>query len=614
MTRNDWVLAGCVAALAGAAAFFFFSEDADDSVRAKRSQVAKIDPKDPTGPDPAARTASVVDTLCRGGWPKPQAEEFDRLNVQCWPPKHGEWGTVADRVLPRVAGLGRLPAAMTLVRAHPHLAVLLAFAKDPSRTAALLNKFPPERVAAANHLFEQYALPDDIDLLVAALERHADVLFELAAKGVTGAEQLFMHPRDGTADDEYDRWLGGLARAHLLPGGGMTDVQKSVLGFLMIQGPRIREKMIADPAFGGQFRDVLWPRFLTVAPPAEWDTYAALPGLWEVLAHKSGNGAEWVRKYFELPMFLLVGDGAYPQEFHEVIEAALDKDDMELLVALQSCRGEEDFLHLLRRRPELEKETFRAVLIGLCELAAPVGDMADAPEAVAALTNTRRNKLRQIKGWDEIVLKKEFDPKDLPFLITLIPGVGVLTALDKAIDGRELTADDWISAGVDAATLISLGTAKAGQVVAKVAVGNAKGPAVNQLRNQAVKRMTAKSSSGVPRVARGATLGTAMTARAGTTSAVLKVVGSSTGVAQSSLKRLIDWEVRFVVTRGGKALVSIGLIDGKGIALSLAEILAHKTVAALRDAPRAEQDDERAYRQNAHAYWLTQLLTRHSDR
>lgn len=650
MNRASWAVVAAVAVLVVGAGAYLWSDDADEPGRPARplKDPAKVpaggDPGQSTGRPPADR--SVVGQLCAGGWPRDLAEQFDRLNSECWA-NRGEWQAVADRLLPRAAALGRSPVALSVIRKRLHLTHLLAWAKDATVLAQVLDKLPDgspnDQLTVAADLFLRYPDRDDAGLLSVALGANADEVLGLARKGFFAPELLFMFPRDTPVARDYAGWLTDLVRRDLLPGNEATDGQKALYAFLTRQGHDLRRRMADDAKFFDRFRDHLWPQFRRLAEPdkpgepALWDVYAAIPGLWKVLDRDGGEA--WVEKYYQLPAQLLEC-GEYPEEFHPLIRDALTRDEVELLLLLEACCGKEEvkggLLDLLRRRPRLEAATFRGILVGLLLTgpAVPEPPPADAPDdavkawreqataAQADAANLRRVKLDWIrKTTDEVILKKEFVPDQsvLARLASFVPGFGIVSLAGKVITGRDVDAMDVFDAGLDviqgARYLLpaakAAAAAKTGKLVGRSAARLGKGQLTDQARKQVAQRMSADVNSAV---VKGAALSAALASPAaragGGTRALLKVVSSTAGVAAGSFRRLLDWEVQFVLATGGRTLVSVGLVGGKDLAGSLLGALSRQAVAALTETPATDRDAELAHRRNTHAWWTAHLLDR----
>jgi hypothetical protein len=169
---------------------------------------------------------------------------------------------------------------------------------------------------------------------------------------------------------------------------------------------------------------------------------------------------------------------------------------------------------------------------------------------------------------------------------------------------------DVVDAGFDVVQLRGLALPKAKGLVSKSSAKLVKKEVSDQARKQMSQRMAADVKSSV---VRGAALNAVLTstaARAGSgTRALLKVVTTVADAGKASLSRLLGWQVEFLVTRGGRTLVAINY-GGDDLAAALAGFLARQAVKALTEEPATEQEAERAYRRNTHAWWTAQLLRR----
>ena len=616
MNRLSYGFAAAVAVVVVAAAVVLWNggDDGGDGTRTKPS--GRIKPTAPTGRQTPHGESLLASELIAAGWTEQAARDYETLNLKIWSKeKRDEWANAATVIVPRLCGLAAHPAALQLAADHPHLANLLAASDDPNRLAQLLGSLPTDRFRDAEELLNVYTHAPDQALLLTALERHADLTFGLKRKEQTAPEQLFMFPHESQAETDYAEWLNAVL-VECSQGATLSDDQRSLLGFLYRSGRSIRERMTADPAFASRFRDRLWPSFRRLAEPDLHGSYAAMPGLWEVLARDRGES--WTQKYYQLPALLLESKHAYPEEFKPLIEAALDADDLDLLIVLEACRGEADFHELLRTK--LEPATVRGILGKLMTMIEPPAtEKTNAEEDLrqAAASNKRRKELARIRGWlkDELTLKKEYCDWKPPLLVTYLPGYGVLNLIDKVAAGRDVDPLDVLDAGFDLLTINALlapaktaAGKQATTLLGKSAGGAAKGRVNDAVRKQTVQRLSSNSRSAV---ARGSLLTTATTAAGASrsTTGVLKFVTTATGVGLGSVDRLIKWEVQFIVHHGGRRLVTLSY-GGSDVAASLLQILARKVHENVSFADLTEDQAEKAYRLNTHAWWAAQLLKR----
>lgn len=319
------------------------------------------------------------------------------------------------------------------LRRHPETAGLLAHSDNPSLLAKTLNK--PD---CYNAMTRFYALHSS--LLTEALDKHRDVMCDIAERGILGGEMVFIFPRHSKAAKEYDAWLEDVFSKYLWHS---SDTQLAeIIAFLIERGQYIRQRLNDDPIFYKRFRRELWPAFMRVVHnKGAFDWLVNDPHIWDLLAIDKGE--ELLDKWGLAPVGLLFGEGSYPANMrYTIIDILLEGDD-DTVDALYKYKDELLFSQLMRRR--LSAGTQAALASKLATLCPnyPEQGCPDLPHHLRYFVSIT----------DNAALAEEIGPPPTG-VVTWLPFYDSYYAVKKMVQGRELTGGDAVGIGLDALAIV----------------------------------------------------------------------------------------------------------------------------------------------------------------
>ena len=376
-----------------------------------------------------SKPTSLDSQLIKAGWKANAAHAVVALNNEWFTILKQDNPSALEKQLYLLKNLGRYSDLMPLFESHPETASLLAAATHPERFAQIVQNDDYYDIIMG--LFIQHAAPDDAAALANALEIHSSLICRLIQRGLIGSQALFIFPRDNPGAQAYDRWLSELLDNALAQ---PDDKLSSVINLLFEQGESIRAKMIDDAQFRHAFRNDLWPKFIRVTHKTQqpFELYLSDPHLWAFLALPQGERLleqwPWFLSQEQVnnltPAAVLFGDEAYPEPLHPLIIEAILENDANTLISLLYFGHEPQFVRLMQRNlsDDLKQVVFSR--------------LAQTPNYTALL-----------EDWDK-------EPRNEQLYAELIEGdTGLLSTLDKVVQGREVSAGDAFWAMLDAADI-----------------------------------------------------------------------------------------------------------------------------------------------------------------
>lgn len=372
--------------------------------------------------------------LDKAGWPADAASKVIELNNDWF--RRLETGDPAEfnREAKALINLGGVTGIFDVISSHPETALLLAGATEPKLLAASFRN--PTLYPTVAGLYLRYAAPSDAAELAAVLneERHATLICDMIRRGVFGAETAYLQ---GVVEDagsrEYGRWLDEVLSSALQ----REDAELcSTWTYVLAQGPAIRRALIDDPGFREEFRTRLWPQFARLLD-GDARTFESLmwePDIWQLLRLEFGD--RLIERWGVLPIGMLVGESAYPENTRpKVVQILLDGDNSKVEALYRFKR--EPLFHDLLRRDGLSSTTLRAVC-----------------DKLLAAGSNYPNKLSYLSSLADGAIAEEVgQPVSGP--VTWIPLYYTVYEVPKKIlQGRDVPAMDWVLAIADPALML----------------------------------------------------------------------------------------------------------------------------------------------------------------
>ena len=179
------------------------------------------------------------------------------------------------------------------------------------------------------NLLVRHIAPSDAEALAEAMSLHGELIDRLVARGLTGAEVLFMYPEDDAGDREYALWLHEYCQeACDLP----DDELAAAVGVALIHGIDLRHRLQRDAAFREDFREMLWPRYSRlvakkVIGPETFAYETKIPGI----SFGSNNpNCSWQR-WGLMAVDLLFGTNPFPPDLHpQLVRLMLQADNAKI--------------------------------------------------------------------------------------------------------------------------------------------------------------------------------------------------------------------------------------------------------------------------------------------
>jgi len=323
---------------------------------------------------------------------------------------------------------------------HPETAGLLALSDNPILLVKMLNKSSCYHIIT--HFYALHTTPPEMQLLTEALDKHRDLMCQLAERGLLATQTVFMFPRHTKGAREYDAWLEQLFSKYLWH----SDQQVAeIMAFLIEQGPSIRQRLEKEQTFYQHFRKQLWPALIRVADDfGAFEWLANDPCIWDLIALPEGEIL--LEKWGLGPMSLLFGEGSYPAEMRPIIIQILLQGDDNTVDALFRYKDEPLFRHLLRR--ELSASTQAALASQLATVC------PNYPEQSCSALHQQLRYFASLNG--DVALAEEVGPSPSG-PVTWIPLHGSYYAIKKMRQGRDINSDDILNLSLDALILVPSG-------------------------------------------------------------------------------------------------------------------------------------------------------------
>ncbi len=413
---------------------------------------------------PLSKPTSLDSQLIKAGWNANAAHAVVALNNEWFTILKQDNPSALEKQLYLLKNLGRYSDLMPLFESHPETASLLAAATHPERFAQVVQNDDYYDIIMG--LFVQHAAPDDAAALANALEIHSSLICRLIQRGLIGSQALFIFPRDNPGAQAYDRWISELLDNALAQ---PDDKLSSVINLLFEQGESIRAKMIDDAQFRHAFRNDLWPKFIRVTHKTQqpFELYLSEPHLWAFLALPQGERLleqwAWFLSQEQVnnltPAAVLFGDDAYPEPLPPLIIEAILENDANTLISLLYFGHEPLFVRLMER------------------------DLSDdLKQVVFSRLGQTPNYTALLEDWDK-------EPSNEQLYAELIEGdTGLLSTLDKVVQGREVSGGEAFWATLDAADIaITLATLGTGALISSSVKLGAKTAAKSALKQETKK-------------------------------------------------------------------------------------------------------------------------------
>jgi hypothetical protein len=308
------------------------------------------------------------------------------------------------------------------LRRYPETAGLLAISDNPSLLVKTLNK--PDCYNALTRFYALHSSPTDIQLLTVALDKHRDIMCDIAERGILGSEMVFIFPRHSKGATEYDAWLEDIFSKYLWHS---TDAQLAeIIGFLIERGQDIRQRLNNDSEFYNRFRRELWPAFMRVVHNnGAFDWLVNDPHIWDLLAIDKGEAL--LEKWGLAPVGLLFGEDSYPTDMQPIVIDILLEGDDDTVDALYKYKDELQFRELMRRGFSASTQAALASKLATLCPNYPEQGCPDLPQHLRYFVSIT----------DNAALAEEIGPAPSG-LVTWLPFYGSYYAGKKMLQGREI--------------------------------------------------------------------------------------------------------------------------------------------------------------------------------
>lgn len=385
---------------------------------------------------PNALTDRVIKELMDSGWDREAATALLKLNGEFFTLQEDENPNGLEKNIKFLKGLGKHPEIQPLIKQHPELALLLAGAENPHLIAEVFDSIHEDYERLVG-IFQQYCDTRDATFAALAFKNNREVIFNLQKKGVISPEVLFTFAREGAGFEEYEKWLRDELKSRQ---NASPEEFSSFLVFILNQGPGLRRRLNEKESFRGQFREVLWPRFIRAAGDQKDNISLFLNDerVWDLLALDKGEillkdcGSIATDLLFGIPT---TDQYPYPQELHpQVIQILLSKKEVPIS-ALMKFRGNQLFYELLKR--SIAPSTLSAALNKVFESG-----------------GYYQEKLKQFSKLSDTALAEEVGPEPSG-VITWIPFYYTVYEIPKKVlQGRTPTGMDLVSGTLDIVFLV----------------------------------------------------------------------------------------------------------------------------------------------------------------
>lgn len=399
-----------------------------------------------TDPQTPVWKAAMVKTLTEAGWSQPALKRVVELNADWFEMMARADSDSFNEQLRCLKRLGNRPRVMDFLIMFPETAGLLATTDDPEEIVEILDTDNAKQTLLMG-LFVRYLGRRDINALTTALKRNRDLIYRLMQRGLVGAEVLFIFSRTGLGTSEYEKWLQDNLHTRL---AGSDNDLASFVQFALLQGRDILDKLNKEESFRKNFRNEMWPKLLRVVSRnnESLEYYMDTPELWQLLALDQGEAL--LERRGMLAVALLFGPDAYPKEFQDqVIKILLSGDGVTFQALTEGrFRNEESFRNLLNR-----------------PLSGPV--LAAALNKLFQQGTDYRPLLEKFNRLSDEALAEEVGPPP-EGVQTWLPFYTHYKIARKLWQGRDITTEEWLEAGVDTVidvTALFVPLAKSGKIV-----------------------------------------------------------------------------------------------------------------------------------------------------
>jgi hypothetical protein len=556
-------------------------------------------PAQPPQPQPIpAWKADILKTLKQAGWKQPALDRVVELNAAWFALLHeNEPDALAEQVR-CLKRLGRWPQVMRFLKSFPETAGLLATADNPEALVEILDT-DHDQYRLLVSLFVRYHTRQDIAALAAGLKDNRDLVCRLIGRGLLGSEALFMFPRTERGSSEYEEWLRDNLNSRL---NGSDEELASFIQFALLQGRDLLDQLSEDESFRDRFAADLWPKLLRVVERKKepLELYVDAPNLWRLLALEEGE--KLLERRGMLAAALLFGPDAYPKDLQDRVVRILLAGDGVTFHALtdQRWRKQDEFHQLLRRG--LDDRLLAAALNKLYE---------QGPNYRPLLA-----KYNQLNAAE---LAEEVGPPPQGGIETWLPLYAEYRLASKLWGGKEVTTEDWVDAGIDAASILAGPLRPGGKIVTQllkqgltrksIEYGVAAGR--KYLGNQTAEQLAQKGTewqvqrwtvsrafTEMQRIYRTVGRGVEKNSALEITHAV-RLCYRHSHLGRESFKRLTALEARLFMRSDAKVYVQIDRL-----ACNQARDYINSWLRDQEQEPPGDGSDERTWQQHLAAWWL----------
>jgi len=436
----------------------------------------------------------------RGGWGKPEAENVVHLNRFHWFDTHQrispealqkELDLLCNKLNTQNPRFGH--SAKQFLRKYPRVSGIMALSNNPDAFANAFDDFTQEEVRVLLDSYASYCEREDVKAWTKVVKAHGRQIVSLYRRGLpTAPVTLFTYPKDTIVAKEYGSWLNKCLNYLFKQTEVDSDeVLPYFITYAATAGSSIRKSM-RNEEIRNQFIGTLWPRYERVVfdngKKTEYYDFTTFhdPYVWDLLAKENGEmlllggGLSAVDK--------LVGPNAYSSlSAREALEDAIHSEEELLLSSFlefgnktgtQNQLAEEKFLQIAGDIYR-DKDLFRKFCHRLKEKGGG--------------WQVEIDKLH--KHHENGILHKELAPEPSG-TITYIPGFAIWYAIEKGLDGRDVSGMEMLMAGVEAAFVLipgGLAVSRGGQVVIKEAAKKAMKRTVLDMTKATGRRLTMES-------------------------------------------------------------------------------------------------------------------------
>jgi serine/threonine protein kinase len=306
-----------------------------------------------TSQNPETFDSPEIQKLVQAGWTSSAATAALELNNPWFAALKSETASakLAARQLEILAALGENSAQMELFEQQPHLASALALCDHEHFRK--MSQIVEDRNDLFVNLIVQYPQRRTVDRCVDVWESKNRSIRSLYRHGLFGAEQIFLSA--GPNDANFVSWADDLMVNQIEKDSGQAA---NLLATFLEHHQSIARRMKTDQDFAGQFKEELWPKFVSLSADPKLGPVLFHEGVWDVLQVEGGD--EILRTYKLVAVVIFSGKDALPADPSlRRIAAGLLKDRFEPVVKALANRElrTNDRFHALMKR-QLPKRIF----------------------------------------------------------------------------------------------------------------------------------------------------------------------------------------------------------------------------------------------------------------